>query len=57
MERFKECLEEIILACDKLSAQWEKVDADYSDRLAEKYPFDTSFDEVILKLKDWKDSL
>ncbi|HHB1888847.1 TPA: hypothetical protein ACOQ40_005298 [Bacillus cereus] len=57
MEKFNKALDEVISACSKLSEEWEKIEATHSDRLADKYPFDKDFEEVILELVAWKDHI
>ncbi|MBA9027614.1 hypothetical protein [Peribacillus huizhouensis] len=57
MDEFKKALDEAIAAWIKLSDEWEKVETTHSDKLAEKYPFDKDFREVISDLKEWKEEL
>ncbi|WP_019779180.1 hypothetical protein [Streptococcus sobrinus] len=57
MNEFNKALDEVILACTKLSEEWEKIDATHADQLAKNYPFDKSFDEVIFFLKEWKENI
>ncbi|MFN7251493.1 MAG: hypothetical protein ACK4M9_11960 [Anaerobacillus sp.] len=35
------------------SEQWEALSDDEQNQLAEKYPFDKSFDEVVADLDEW----
>ena len=57
MDSFKKALDELINSSIKLSEEWEKIDADFADKLAENYPFDKDFTEVIEDLKEWKKGL
>lgn len=57
MDRFNKALDEVISACIKLSDEWEKIESTHSDKLAEGYPFDKDFGEVVLDLLEWKKSL
>jgi len=57
MDKFNKALDEVISACSKLSEEWEKIEVAHSDQLAEKYPFDKDFEEVILDLVTWKEHI
>ncbi|MCM3325046.1 hypothetical protein [Cytobacillus kochii] len=57
MDEFNKALDNVIAAWIKLSDEWEKVETKHSDHLAEKYPFDKDFREVILDLKEWKEDI
>lgn len=57
MESFKKSLDDTIHEFIKLSEEWEKIEATHSDKLAEKYPFDKDFKEVITDMQVWKESL
>ncbi|MGG3467342.1 hypothetical protein ABES02_07460 [Neobacillus pocheonensis] len=57
MDNYKKSLDEAITAFQKLSEEWEKIDVTHSDKLAEKYPFDKDFMEVIADMQEWKESL
>ena len=57
LEKFNKSLDEAIEAWIKLSDEWEKIEQTHSDKLAEKYPFDKDFREVISELKEWKEQI
>lgn len=57
MNKFNKALDEAITAWAKLSDEWEKIESTHSDKLAEKYPFEKDFREVISDLKEWKEDL
>lgn len=57
MEDFKKALDEAVSSWIKLSDQWEKIEITHSDKLAEKYPFNKDFREVISDMLEWKESL
>jgi hypothetical protein len=50
MDKFNKALDEVISAWIKLSDEWEKIELTHSDKLAEGYPFNKDFGEVILDL-------
>lgn len=57
MDKFSKALDEAIFAWVKLSDEWEKIELTHSDKLAEKYPFEKDFREVISDLMEWKEHL
>lgn len=57
MENFNKALDEVISTWIKLSDEWEKIELTHSDKLAEKYPFEKDFQEIILDLIEWKEHL
>lgn len=57
MEKFIKALNETINACSRLSEEWEKIEADYGDKLSEGYPFDKDFREVVFALMEWKEKI
>ncbi|EOQ04689.1 hypothetical protein KOY_04864 [Bacillus cereus VDM021] len=57
MEKFNKALGEVISACIKLSEEWENIEITHANQLAEKYPFDKDFEEVILELVEWKEHI
>lgn len=57
MENFLKALNEAIHAWSHLGEEWEKIEAEYSDRLSEGYPFDKDFREVISDLMEWKETI
>lgn len=57
MDKFNKALDEAISAWTKLSDEWEKIELTNSDEIAEKYPFDKDFREVLADMMDWKESL
>ncbi|MBO1581583.1 hypothetical protein [Bacillus sp. XF8] len=57
MDKFNKALDEAISAWIKLSDEWEKIELTHSDEIAEKYPFDKDFREVLADMMDWKESL
>ena len=57
LEDFNKSLDEAINAWIKLSNEWDKIEETHSDKLAEKYPFDKDFREVIADMLEWKESL
>lgn len=57
MDEFNKALENAISAGVKLSEEWEKIVVTHSDKLAEKYPFDKDFREIITDLQDWKNHI
>ncbi|OPD49317.1 hypothetical protein [Bacillus thuringiensis] len=57
MENFNKALDEVISTWIKLSDEWEKIELTHSDKLAEKYPFEKDFREIILDLIEWKEHL
>jgi hypothetical protein len=57
MEKFNKALGEVISACIKLSEEWENMETTHANQLAEKYPFDKDFEEVILELVEWKEHI
>lgn len=50
MDQFNKALDEAISAWIKLSDEWEKIELTHSDKLAERYPVEKDFREVIT---DW----
>lgn len=57
MNKFNNALDEAISAWIKLSDEWEKIEATHSDKLAEKYPFEKDFREVVADLQEWKENI
>jgi predicted AAA+ superfamily ATPase len=57
LEDFLKALNESIHSWSKLGEEWEKIEADYSDKLSEGYPFHKNFREVISDIIDWKEKL
>lgn len=57
MDNFKKALDEAIKSWANLSEQWEKIEAEKSDELSEKYPFQKDFREVLHDLMEWKEHL
>ncbi|MED4342843.1 hypothetical protein [Bacillus licheniformis] len=57
MEKFNKALDEAISAWVKLSDEWEQIEETHSDKLAEKYPFDKDFREIIVDLQEWKQQI
>lgn len=57
MDKFNKALDEAISAWSNLSDEWEKIELTHSDKLAEKYPFNKDFREVLMDMMDWKESL
>ncbi|WP_339192784.1 hypothetical protein [Paenibacillus sp. FSL W8-1287] len=57
MDNFKKALDEAIKSWVNLSEQWEKIEAEKSDELSEKYPFQKDFREVLHDLMEWKEHL
>ncbi|GLV67419.1 MULTISPECIES: hypothetical protein [Bacillus cereus group] len=57
MDKFNKALDEAISAWIKLSDEWEKIELTHSDKLAEGYPFNKDFGEVILDLVEWKEKI
>ncbi|MEH7037188.1 hypothetical protein COM13_16120 [Bacillus pseudomycoides] len=57
MNEFNKALENAIFAWIKLSEEWEKIEATHSDKLAEKYPFEKDFREIIFDLQEWKNEI
>jgi len=57
MDNFKSALNDAVSAWSKLSEEWEKIEADYSDEVSEHYPFNQDFSEMLRMLIDWRDSL
>ncbi|MGE6553224.1 hypothetical protein ACQKFK_31205 [Bacillus mycoides] len=57
MDKFNKALDEAISAWIKLSDEWEKIEFTHSDKLAEGYPFNKDFGEVILDLMEWKEKI
>ncbi|MRS25586.1 MULTISPECIES: hypothetical protein [Bacillus] len=57
MDEFNKALENAISAWQKLSEEWEKIEATHSDFLSEKYPFKKDFSEVICDLQEWKNHI
>ncbi|WJE64685.1 hypothetical protein QRE63_01520 [Bacillus mycoides] len=57
MDKFNKALDEAISAWVKLSDEWEKIEPTHSDKLAEEYPFNKDFREVLTDMMNWKESL
>ncbi|MFI8712835.1 hypothetical protein [Brevibacillus brevis] len=57
MDSFNQALDNAISAWIKLSEEWDKIEDTESDTLAEKYPFDKDFREVLHDLIEWRESL
>ncbi|MCU0094666.1 hypothetical protein N7917_05825 [Bacillus sp. OR9] len=57
MDKFKKSLDECITAFNHLSEEWEKLERDHSDQLAEKYPFHKDFSELIIDMMEWRESI
>lgn len=53
MEGFITKLEELVEGMQEISDDWHELDSKYQDKLAEGYPFQKSFDEVVVDVKDW----
>jgi hypothetical protein len=57
MEAFKAALNDAIKSWSILSEEWDKIEAEKSDILSEKYPFEKDFREVLHDMLDWKENL
>ncbi|MBK0072364.1 hypothetical protein [Bacillus sp. S56] len=57
MNEFNKALENAISAWARLSEEWEKIEVTHSDKLAEKYPFEKDFREIISDLQEWKNEI
>lgn len=57
MEAFKHALDAVIESMIKLEATWERIESTHSDHLAEHYPLDRDFREVVMLMINWKNSL
>ncbi|MGG3641180.1 hypothetical protein ABES38_07330 [Bacillus gobiensis] len=57
MEDFKRALDQAINTWIKLSDDWEKIEQTHSDKLAERYPFNKDFREVVTDMLEWKECL
>lgn len=51
--KIQDCLEEFNHYAQKLNLLWERADYETQNSLAEDYPFDSSFDEVVDKIFGW----
>ncbi|OME60874.1 hypothetical protein BSK59_05505 [Paenibacillus odorifer] len=57
MEHFLDALDKAIKSWSILGNEWEKIEPTHSDKLADKYPLDKDFREVVRELMEWKDQL
>lgn len=57
MDQFNKALDEAISAWIKLSDEWKKIELTHSDKLAEGYPFEKDFREVVSDLIAWKENI
>lgn len=57
MDKFISKAEVMLSIMDQVSEEWEKLSSEKHDLLAEKYPLDKSFDEVVADLKHWLDDV
>ncbi|MUG20940.1 hypothetical protein GNQ08_00595 [Paenibacillus macerans] len=57
MENFMKALDEAIHAWSQLGEQWEKIEADFSDKISGGYPFDKDFREILFDLMEWRETI
>jgi hypothetical protein len=57
MEKFLSALDAAISSWSDLSKEWETIEANKSDELAVKYPFNKDFREVLHDMLEWKEQL
>ncbi|RAS76662.1 hypothetical protein [Priestia endophytica] len=53
MEKFINKAEMMLSVMSQVSEEWENLSDEQQDFLAEQYPLDKSFDEVVSDLKIW----
>ncbi len=55
MEKWISKAEVMLSVMNQVSEEWEHLSDEQQQILAEKYPFDQSFDEVTTNIKEWLD--
>lgn len=48
-------IEAFAISATTLSRIWSENEAEIDDALTNKFPFEESFDEAVVKILDWKD--
>jgi hypothetical protein len=53
MDKFISKVEVMLSIMSQVSEEWENLPPEKHDLLAEKYPLDKSFDDVVADLQEW----
>lgn len=57
MEAFKQTLDVVIDSMIRLEVEWELIESIHSDHLAEHYPLQHDFREILLQMMEWREKL
>jgi hypothetical protein len=57
MDKFINKAEIMLKSMTELAEEWEQLKSEDHDKLAENYPFEKSFDEIVIDVKSWVNQL